>query len=161
MRTRTLVIGVVVAAFALCVSPAAGQSQDHWIGTWKLNTAKSKYNPGPAPRSSTLTMVAAANGAIKQIVETIPATSFLPTRSELTAKFDGQDIPVKGNPNADTSAYKRIDSRTYEVVSKKDGKVTLTSRVVISADGKTRTVTQTGVNAQGQKVNNTLVYDRR
>ena len=161
MRTRNLVGVVVVAAFALWASPATGQSPDPWIGAWKLNTAKSKYNPGPSPRSSTLTMVAAANGAIKQVVETIPATSFLPTRSELTAKFDGRDTPVKGNPNADTSAYTRIDSRTYETVLKKDGKVTLTARVVISADGKTRTVTQTGVNAQGQKVNNTLVYDRQ
>ena len=160
MSTRNLVIGSVVVGFALSVSPAPGQSQDPWIGTWKLNTAKSKYDPGPAPRSSTLTMTA-ANGAIKQTVETIPASSFLPSRSELTAKFDGQDAPVKGNPNADTSAYKRIDGRTYEVISKLGGKVTLTSRVVISADGKTRTVTQTGVNAQGQKVNNILVYDRQ
>lgn len=160
MRIRILVIGVIVVAIALLVSPATGQPGDPWIGVWKLNVAKSKYSPGLAPKSSTLTIVA-VDGGIKQIVETVPATFGLPSRSEVTAKFDGKDSPVRGNINADTSAYKRIDGRTYEMVSKLGGKVTLTSRVVISADGKTRTVTQTGVNPKGQKVNNTLVYDRQ
>ena len=39
--------------------------------------------------------------------------------------------------------------------------MTITSRVTLSADGKTRTVVQTGVDAKGQKVMNTMVYDRR
>ena len=160
MRIQTLVIGVVVGCFVL-VSPAITQSSpDPWIGTWKLNTAKSKYSPGLPPQSSTLVSVA-VDGGFKQTVSTVMATLGLPTRSEVTAKFDGKDTPVKGNVNADTSAYTRIDSRSYDVVSKKNGKVTLTSRVVISADGKTRTVTQTGVDAQGRKVNNYLVYDRQ
>ena len=160
MWTRNLVIGVVVVGFALSVSPALGQSQDPWIGTWRLNPEKSKYNPGLGPKSSTLTMVA-ADGGVKQIVETVPGTFGLPTRSEVTVRFNGQDLPVRGNPNADTSAYTKVDGRTYVVISKKAGKVTVTSQVVISADGKTRTVIQTGTNALRQKVNNTIVYDRQ
>ena len=151
--------GVVVGVCFL-VSPVISQAQDPWIGTWKLNTAKSKYSPGLAPRSSTLIAVA-ADGGFKQTVDTVMAALGLPTHSEVTAKFDGKDTPVKGNANADTSAYTKIDSRSYETVSKKNGKVTLTSRVVISADGKTRTVSQTGVDAEGRKVNNYLVYDRQ
>jgi len=161
MRMRTFVIGVVVLAPLLLVSPASSQSPDPWIGTWKLNVAKSKYSPGPAPKSSTLMMVAADGGGIRQTVDSVPASWGLPTHAVSVAKFDGHDSPVKGNPNADTSAYRSIDGHTYEVVSKKDGKITLTSRVVISADGKTRTVTQTGTNAEGKPVNNTLVYDRQ
>ena len=158
MRIRTLAI-VVIGCFLLG-SPAISQSPDPWIGTWKLDTVKSKYSPGLTPRSSTVTAVA-VDGGFKQTVDTVMATLGIPTHSEVTARFDGKDAVVKGNANADTSAYTRIDARSYEVVSKKSGKVTLTSRVVISADGKTRTVTQTGTDAQGKKVNNFLVYTRQ
>ena len=158
MRIRTLAI-VVIGCFLLG-SPAIGQSPDPWVGTWKLNTVKSKYSPGLPPRSSTLTAVA-VDGGFKQTVNTVLATLGMPTHSEVTARLDGKDTVVKGNANADTSAYTRIDARSYEVASKKNGKVTLTSRVVISADGKTRTVTQTGTDAQGKKVNNFMVYNRQ
>jgi hypothetical protein len=80
---------------------------------------------------------------------------------EYTGKFDGKDNTVTGNPDVDTNTYRRIDDHTYEVVAKKSGKSTLTSRIVISPDGKTRTVTQTGKNPQGETVNNTVVYDRQ
>jgi hypothetical protein len=159
MRIQVLVVGVFVGC-AFLASPVNSQSTDPWIGTWKLNTAKSKYSPGLAPKSSTLVAVP-VDGGFKQTVDTVMATLGLPTHSEVTAKFDGKDTPVRGNANADTSAYTRIDSRSYEAVSKKNGKVTLTSRVVISPDGKTRTVTQTGVDGQGRKVNNYLVYERQ
>ena len=158
MWIQTLV-GVVVGC-SLVLSPAIAQSADPWIGTWKLNPAKSKYSPGLPPKSSTLVAVA-VDGGFKQTVDTVMATLGLPTHSEVTAKFDGKDTPVKGNPNADTTAYTRIDSRSYQAVSKKNGQVTITSRVVVSADGKMRTVTQTGVDAQGKKVNNYLVYERQ
>jgi len=158
MRIRTLAI-VVIGCFLLG-SPANSQSPDPWIGTWKLNTVKSTYSPGLTPRSSTLTAVA-VDGGFKQTVDTVLATLGMPTHSEVTARFDGKDTVVKGNANADTSAYTRIDARSYEVVSKKNGKVTLISRVVISADGKTRTVTQTGTDAQGKTVNNFMVYTRQ
>lgn len=60
-----------------------------------------------------------------------------------------------------TRAYTRIDSRTYQYVQKEDGKVTLTSRVVVAADGKTRTITTTGKNAQGQTINNVIAWDKQ
>ncbi len=159
MRTWTFVVGVVLGS-ALLVAPATGQPSDPWIGTWKLNLAKSKYSPATPPKSSTVTVLA-AEGGFKQTVDTVPGTFGLPTHSEVFAKFDARDTPVSGNPNADTSAYRKIDGRSYEVVSKKGGKVTLTSQVIISADGKTRTVTQTGTDAQGRAVKNTLVYDKQ
>ena len=161
MRKRSLVVGVVVIACAALASPVAGQPADPWIGTWKINLAKSKYTYGVPPKSSTVTVVGAPGG-FRQIVETVPGGLLgMPTKSEVEAKFDGKDTRVRGNPNADTSAYRKIDARSYEVISKKDGKVTLTSVVAISADGKTRTVTQTGTDGRGQKVNNTIVYDRQ
>ena len=80
---------------------------------------------------------------------------------EVTAMFDGKDAAVKGNPDADMQAFKRVDDRSYEVTAKKNGKVTTITKVTISADGKTRTATQTGTDPQGRAVNNTIVYDKQ
>jgi len=60
-----------------------------------------------------------------------------------------------------SDSYKRINGRTYEVVGKVDGKVTVTTRVAISADGKTMTATQTDKNAQGQTANNSIVAGKQ
>ena len=81
--------------------------------------------------------------------------------AEFSGKFDGKDYLVKGNLVEDTWAYKRIDDFTYEFVSKKAGKVTTTSHMVISRDGKTRTLTTTGTDGEGHKVNNTAVYEKQ
>ncbi|MSO57325.1 MAG: hypothetical protein EXQ55_10480 [Acidobacteria bacterium] len=78
-----------------------------------------------------------------------------------TTNLDGKDSPVTGNPNADMIAVRRIDARTVEMVSKKGGKTTTTQRNVASADGKTRTVTTTGIDAQGQKIHNVGVFERQ
>ena len=69
--------------------------------------------------------------------------------------------PVTGNPDVDATSLKRIDANTVEFTRKKAGKVVSTATVVISKDGKTRTVTEKGVNAKGEKVSNTLVFDRQ
>ena len=103
----------------------------------------------------------AAAGGFHQMVDTVPATG-APQKWEVMATFDGKDCAVKGtNPNADAYTYKKVDARSYEAVAKKGGKVMITSRITISADGKTRTNTQTGTDAQGKPVNNTTVYERK
>ena len=79
-----------------------------------------------------------------------------------TTYLDGQDSKVIGNnPNAETVGVKRIDARTLESISKKNGRVTIIQRSVVSADGKTRTVTTTGTDGFGQKVNNVAVFERK
>ena len=83
-----------------------------------------------------------------------------PTHSEWSGKFDGKDNPVKGDPGRDTAALKKIDDYTTEIISKKAGKVTTTNRTVYSRDGKTRTQTVQGTNAQGIKINNTVVSEK-
>ena len=74
---------------------------------------------------------------------------------------EDKDYPYKGNAAYDTIVVKRIDDNTYEGTLKGKGKATMTSRNVISKDGKTRTQTQTGTDAQGKAINNTVVYDRQ
>jgi hypothetical protein len=134
--------------------------EDNNVGAWKLNLAKSKYSPGPAPKSQTLKLEAAEGDGVKYTADGIGADG-KPTHQDFTAKYDGKDYPFKGNPDADTISYKRIDANNVEAVTKKNGKTTITAKVAISKDGKTRTLTMTGKNAQGQAVKNTVVYDKQ
>jgi hypothetical protein len=84
-----------------------------------------------------------------------------PTMTEYTANFDGKDYPVKGNPDWDAVSLKRVDSHTIEFARKRGGKAVQTATSVVSKDGKTRTVTATGVNAQGQKISTVGIYERK
>jgi hypothetical protein len=153
--TMILASGLLVLAVL-----AIAQPKDRFVGTWRLNVAKSKYSPGPPAKGTTVTYEAAGPG-YKVSVRTEPASGPVQEWS-YTTTLDGKDSAVTGNnPNADTIAAKRIDANTLENVSKMGGKVTVTSRVVVSADGKTRTSTQTGMDAKGQKVNNVLVFERQ
>jgi hypothetical protein len=77
-----------------------------------------------------------------------------------TAKFDGTDAAWTGNPNADTASPKRMDANHYRNVWKKDGKATVTADVMVSKDGKTLTVTQTGKDAKGRAMKTVEVFDR-
>jgi hypothetical protein len=149
--------GVFTAALA---GTAFAQAGDPQIGTWKLNVAKSTFNPGPAPKSGTTKIEAAGAGA-KLIVDQTAADGTA-RHWEFTANYDGKDVPVVGNnPDADTVARTRVDANTVQTVSKKAGKVVATQQSTVSADGKTRTVTTKGVNAAGQQVNNVAVYERQ
>lgn len=151
---------ILTSALLALAVVAIAQPKDPFVGTWKLNVAKSKYSPGPAPKSSTATYEAAGAG-YKVSVRTEPASGAVQEWS-YTTNLDGKDSSVTGNnPNADSVAVKRINATTIENVSKRGGKATITSRIVVSADGKTRTNTQTGMDASGQKVHNVLVYERQ
>ena len=157
MRKRTILMLNLIGALAL-TGVLLAQSAP-FVGTWKLNLTKSKYDPPPPPKSSTV-KIEASEGGFQQTTDTVTGKGET-QHIVVTAKFDGKDIAVKGNPDVDTSAYKRLDDRSYEVVSKKGGKVTTTAKVVYAADGKSRTATVTGKNPQGQTVNNSVFYDRQ
>jgi hypothetical protein len=149
LLTLATLFVVVVVCFA------AG---DVNLGTWKLNETKSKINPGSAKN---ITVVYAAMGdSVKVTVDGVDADG-KPARNEWTGKFDGKDYPVTGDPANDTRAYRRVNDHTLALTDKKDGKVTLTARVVVSADGKSRTVTTSGTDAKGNKIGSTAVYDKQ
>lgn len=154
---------VIVSTLSLPYSSAA-QAADPWVGTWRLNVARSTYSPGPAPKSSTLRIEAVAGGAQKHTFDGVNAQGQT-THSERIATFDGADVPVQAvmppATAASTSAFRRIDARTFEVTGKVEGRLTTTNRIVVSADGKTMTQTTTGTNAQGQTVKNVAVYERQ
>lgn len=152
----------VVSLFAclvILVSSSLALAGIKWLGSWNLNVAASKFTPGPAPRSETLTFEAAELG-IKFTSHTVDSEGKA-TRGEYVSEFDGKDVRWKGNPDADTSSAKRIDNNSYENAWKKGGKVVVNAKVVVSPDGKTLTITQTGTDSKGRAVDNTLVFDRQ
>ena len=158
IRPLVVAVGYVALSFLLVV-PAFAQA-DTQVGTWKLNLAKSKYSPGPAPKSAT-TIITAAGQGTKVVVDQALADGSV-RHWEFTATYDSKDSKVTGNnPDADTVARTRIDASTVQTISKKNGKVTTMQTSTVSADGKTRTVTTKGVSAAGQQVSNVAVYDKQ
>jgi hypothetical protein len=133
-------------------------ASDAQMGTWKLNEAKSKITPGTS--KNTTVVYEAAGDSVKITVDGVDADG-KPTHSEWTGKFDGNDYPVTGDPTSDTRAYKQINDHTLEMTVKIDDKVTVTGKIVISADGKSRTITVKGTDAQGKKIDTTAVYDKQ
>jgi hypothetical protein len=160
LTIRSLVLSVACLGLsALLVGSAFAQS-DPQIGVWKLNVAKSKYSPGPAPKSATTKIEAAGTGT-KVVVDQVLADG-TKRHYEFTANYDGKDSPVIGtNPDADMVARTRTSASTVQTIAKKGGKVTTNQTSAVSSDGKTRTVTTTGVNASGQRVNNVAVYEKQ
>lgn len=156
MRKR-LLAGFLFSVLA--VSASSALAADAWMGTWKLNLAKSKYAAGQAPKSQTIKFEATPAGT-KLSAEGVTAGGEA-MKATYTSKWDGTDVPWTGNPDADTAAPKKVDDNTYTNVWKKGGKATVNAKVVVSADGKTLTVTQTGTNAKGEAVSTTGVYDRQ
>ena len=153
MKTRPILL-----TLALCFVAALAFASNPNMGTWKLNEAKSKFPPG-APKNHTVVYTAAGN-KIKVTVDGVNGEG-KPTHNEWTGLFDGKDYPLKGDPTADTRSYKKIDDHTTELTNKKDGKVVATGKIVISADGKSRTVTVSGTDPKGNKVESTAVYDKK
>ena len=84
-----------------------------------------------------------------------------PIHVQYSAKFDGKDYPATGVANADSVSVKRIDANTIETVQKKDGKVMMTITSKVSKNGKTRTSTWHGKNAEGKDVHNVVMFDRQ
>jgi hypothetical protein len=157
MRARaswTILGGLVLAA-----AVAAAQSVDPRIGTWQLNVAKSKYSPGPAPKSQTLTIEASGKG--EKVTSELVSTDGSKTTTEYTAEFDGKPHPIKGSATADMVTLKRVDAHTTERVDSKGGKTVTTYHRAVSKDGKTMTVTVKGTDATGKATNNVVVFEKK
>lgn len=162
MKTLKVSVGVggVVAILVVGMWPLVALAQtDPFIGTWTLNVAKSKYNPGPPPKSITATYEAAGQG-VKVTTKGVDAEG-KPTATQYTANYDGKDYPVAGQPDWDTTAVKRIDAYTVEFTRKRGGKVVQTGTNVVSKDGKTRTITAKGINAKGEKISNVTIWEKQ
>jgi len=154
MKTRTILLTLL-----LCfVGAAVCFADDPQMGTWKLNEAKSKIGAG-SPKLTTV-VYEAAGDSVKVTVDGTDGDG-KPLHSEWTGKYDGKDYPVTGDPSTDARSYKKVNDNTLAFTNKKGDKVTISGHGVVSADGKTRTVTITGTDSKGKKYTSTAVYDRQ
>jgi hypothetical protein len=156
--TSSLTLGVAMVAGIAVLSAQGMKDANPRVGSWTLDVAKSKYSPGPAPKSQTLKIEAVGEG---ERVTSESTTATGKTVVVYTANYDGKPYPIKGSETADTVSLKRIDSHTSERTDSQGGKVVQTFTRVVSKDGKTMTVTIKGTNAQGQPVSNVVVFERQ
>jgi uncharacterized protein YcnI len=166
MNRRTTLTLATTALLSMAVvfattSPQAVFAQTNQpSGTWKLNLVKSKFTPGPPPRSQTLTYEAVGQG-FRATNEGVDAQGN-PTKGVFGVYFyDGKSYPVTGVPDYDASSYKIINESTVEMTRTKAGKAVQTQTRAMSPDGKTLTFTVTVTNASGQQINNIAVYDKQ
>jgi len=145
-------------ALAICLVTANLAAAQEEMGTWKLNEAKSKLAAG-VPKNHTV-VYETAGDSIKVTVDGTNGDGSA-AHNEWTGKFDGKDYALTGDPTADTRSYKRVNAHTLDMTIKKGGKVTITGKIEVSADGKSRTVTTSGTDAQGKKFKNVAVYDKQ
>ncbi len=152
-KTTLLALLVSAAAASLCFA-----GDDAFMGTWKLNQSKSKI-PAGTPHNNTV--VFAQSGDEVKITGDGVDGAGKAVHVEWTGKFDGKDYPAKGSPTHDMRAYTKVDANTLTYTVEKDGKNVGNGKVVIAADGKSRTVTATMAGADGKPVDTTSVFDKQ
>ena len=148
-------LGVVLVAWQVASTPPPVQAPADWFGIWALNPTRSTYSPGPPPFRRATRRIERAGDGIRIIDEMVRNRGGI-THYEWTGRFDGVDAPVQGVEVVLTNAYRRIDERTLELIQKIDGEVVATSRVTLSADGRTITTVNSSRTASA-----TTVYEKR
>ena len=154
MKAKRMVLSLVVCFFAATVCFAS----DAQMGTWKLNEAKSRIPQG-APKNHTVVYEPAGDN-VKVTVDGTDRDGNS-THNEWTGKFDGKFYAVTGDPTSDMRSYRVVNKRVMNLTAKKDGKITLTGRITLTPNGKSRTVSTSGVDAAGKKFRSVAVYDKQ
>ena len=164
MKTKLLLI-----SFAFCFAggmafsapapkTAAASTGNSFMGTWKLNEAKSNIETG-SPKNHKV--VYSPAGDQTKIVVDGTDTKGKPSHTEWVGKFDGKYYHVKGDSMAELRAYKMVNDRTMDFTVKHHGTVMVTGHIVVSANGKSRTVTTRRVDVNGKRFASTAVYDKQ
>jgi hypothetical protein len=160
MQIRTTIVLICLATILTATLPSTGFAQSNLLGAaWKLNPTKSKFNPGPGARSSTLTYEAVGQG-FRATNEGVDAQGNATKGVFGVYFYDGKSYPVTGVPAYDASSYKMINDNIAEMTRTKAGRVIQTTIRVLSADGKILTFTTTGLNANGQQITDFSVYEK-
>jgi hypothetical protein len=155
---RLVLIGLTLLGLAIAVPHTASAQSNPFVGRWQLNLAKSKYSPGPPPKSLIVNVQAEGRG-LKAKTTGVNAEGN-PINYTQIPVFDGLPHPVKGNPNQD--AYASTREAYIQIYSDfKAGKLVGTSTFIVSPDGKTITATELILDANGKLINNIAVFDKQ
>ncbi len=156
MFKRTITLVLVMLSVATIGLSAA---DDPFIGTWKLNVAKSHYSPGQLPKSATITYEPSGNGLkmTNRVVDAQGKQHII----EVTYSFDDKEHPFPESQTGAIMISRRINAYMSERVTMKAGKPLVTLRRVVSRDGRMLIVTQRGTDESGQVRNRFQVYDKQ
>jgi hypothetical protein len=124
-------------------------------GTLKLNVAKSKFNPGPAPASETVTVGDDGKLQVQEELADGKSTSW-----SVTPTKDGTPAPITGMGENATLVRKIIDGRHLEDTWNVAGQPA-TGKAVWSKDGKTLTYTLNGTTPDGKPRHDVMVYEKQ
>src|ERR1700730_8244481 len=144
MKIKTTLVAFLISAAAASLCFAG---DDVFMGTWKLNEAKSKV---PANAAHNNTVVYAQSGDEVTITGDGVDGAGKAVHQVWTGKFDGKDYATKSSPSHDMRAYAKVDANTLTYTLMKDGKKLGNGKVVVAADGKSRTVTETMPGVDGK-----------
>ncbi len=153
MKTQIAAVATALSVMATAVCFGASPQ----MGTWKLNEAKSKLVPGMG--KNTTVVYAEKGDKIKITVEGVDKDG-KPTKGVWIGKWDGKAYPSKGNMSWDSAAYKVVNDYTNDITTMKNGKVVWSGKITVAKDGKSRTVTINGTDANGKKFHAKAVYDK-
>jgi hypothetical protein len=149
----------MLVSVTLCLTAAAAAfAASPFLGTWKLNEAKSKFAPGSS-KNTTVTYTAARGDMIKVTVAGSDKDG-KPVHWTWMGKFDGRSYKVNGNASIDALALKPVNDRTNKLTAGKNGKVAMTGMITVSKDGKSRVVTTTSTDASGKKHTDKAYYTK-
>jgi hypothetical protein len=160
MKRTFYMLAILVAVAAVTAGSLVAQANP-FVGTWKLDVAKSKYEGAPAPKSLTRTVTAEGAG-LKYSFAGVAADGSKIAYS-FTSNLDGKDAAVSGvgmAGGADTITLMKLSASKTEGVSKKGGAEIGTAKTEVSADGKTTTVTTVG-KLDGKEVKAVAVYEKQ
>jgi hypothetical protein len=131
---------------------------DPFVGTWKVNPAKSKFKTGAAPKEQTVTI--SESGGDLDIAVKGTAADGTSISTHYTIPASGGTGKVIESPYEAVSG-KRMSANERETSYSKSGKVVYTTQAKLAKDGKTLTVQSKGTNPAGQMVDGTVTYDKQ
>jgi hypothetical protein len=160
MRIRSLIISATLIGALVLTLAAIAFAADPFVGTWKMNVAKSKApNPGMLPKSEIIKNEGLDNG-LKSTYDGVDAEDKT-YHIVWSGNYDGKDYPATGSPNWDTCSEKKISPNILVIVDKKAGKEVASYRCTVSNDGKTVSCIGKAKDAKEQDQSLTCVYDRQ
>jgi len=149
---------VLLSALGLAGAVYAAGS---YTGTWKLDTAKSKYESGPAPKEVTL-MVQEGKDTTDVTVKGTDGSG-KPIATHLTHPANGGAVNfLEGGPtDGSTESVKILDSNNRHVMIMRGGKEVSTEHITLSADGKTIREVTKGTLPNGKPFTDVEVFEKQ
>jgi hypothetical protein len=158
-REETMRMKLLSICFALLfIVTGVHAADDPFAGTWIYNYDKSTHDKESAVKMKRV--LEPFDGGMKFTRDAIGADG-KPSHTVYIIKFDGKDYHAEGNPTGPTNSYKRIDANTMECTVKSPNGKVMKQLLVLSKDGKTFRLTESGNYASGGVANHVSVFEKQ